>query len=121
MFELIPKTLEDTILTYLKYQEDFPEDYADFTCEVESLTAEEEVKNVLEELLLTINKRIACRDRYDNLKQWHHQYPLFDLANYIPHFCIGKYRWMTQYFIRNIWVKVKNEKKNKFVKCIFSI
>lgn len=91
MYEnLIPETLEDTILSYLKGQEDVGEGFTDFVRDVKNVSAEEEVKDVLEELLVTVNKRIACRDRYDNIKNWHHQYPLFDLSHYIPSFCIGK-------------------------------
>lgn len=88
--EIVPKGLEETIISYLKDQEVCGESYSGFPCEVKDAIAEEEVKDILNDLLFKVNKRIACRDRYDNLRAWHHQHALFDLNNYVPNFCIGK-------------------------------
>ncbi|KAJ8956316.1 hypothetical protein NQ318_015054 [Aromia moschata] len=82
---MFSQSLEDAILAYLKQQEGVPEDY-NFLEHVYEI--EDDIKYVLEDLLLKVNKRIACRDRYENLKEWHNQYPLFNLNDYIPGFCI---------------------------------
>lgn len=91
MSSYIPQSIEETILRYLRSQEEFPEYEYDEEPTVLDLkeNAEEKVRNLLENLLLKVNKRIVCKDRYDNLKAWHGQYPLFNLEDYIPDFCLG--------------------------------
>nr|CAI5856961.1 unnamed protein product [Callosobruchus analis] len=90
MVEEMPASLEETIISYLKGQEVFPEsDYGEARYEenAEALV-EAKVRLILEELLLKVNKRIVCKDRYQNLKTWHSQYPLFDLEDFFPDFCV---------------------------------
>ncbi|KAJ8939320.1 hypothetical protein NQ314_011178 [Rhamnusium bicolor] len=82
--EIIPKSLEATIWTYLKDQEAVLEGDLHF----EEISPEDEIKGILDELLFKVNKRIACRDRYDNLKQWHHQYALFDINDFVSDYCM---------------------------------
>ncbi|KAJ8982229.1 hypothetical protein NQ317_013531 [Molorchus minor] len=84
---MFSQSLEDAILTYLKQQEGIPEGF-DFLEQVYEIEAD--IKDILNDLLLKVNKRIACKDRYDNLTEWHNQYPLFDLNDYIPGFCIDE-------------------------------
>lgn len=89
MDKLLPHSFEETILTYLRSQVAAPEDLS-FDLEEVVVNPEDEIKIILEEIILKVNKRIACRDRYENLKTWHNQYPLFDLTMILPDFCIGK-------------------------------
>ncbi|CAH1982201.1 unnamed protein product [Acanthoscelides obtectus] len=92
MAESLPESLEDTIISYLKGQEICPEsdyDEAKYKENAEALVGEK-VKLILEELLLKVNKRVVCKDRYQNLKTWHNQYPLFDLEDFFPDFCVDE-------------------------------
>nr|XP_023028736.1 ciliogenesis-associated TTC17-interacting protein-like [Leptinotarsa decemlineata] len=89
MVEKIPESFEETILYYLRGQEIWPE--APFEVKLgedKDEYAVENVQEILSDLLLKVEKRIACKDRYENLKLWHNQYPLFDLNDFIPDFCM---------------------------------
>ncbi|CAH1118464.1 unnamed protein product [Phaedon cochleariae] len=81
-------TFEEAILSYLKGQELWPED--DFEVKPPDDNAEENVEELIKELVMKVNKRIACKDRYENLKQLHNQYPLFDLNDYFSDFCMDE-------------------------------
>ncbi|KAJ8916532.1 hypothetical protein NQ315_000174 [Exocentrus adspersus] len=102
--DLVPETLEDTILSYLRDQEVYCGEAYDETVDVKSFTAEEEVKDILHDLVVKVNKRIACKDRYDNLKLWHHQYPLFNLEDFIPDFCIDEEMLRKLAFRENLFI-----------------
>ncbi|KAG5873451.1 hypothetical protein JTB14_007218 [Gonioctena quinquepunctata] len=89
MVEKIPQSFEDTILFYLRGQEIWPEDF-NIHLEAKVDNPAENIHDILDDLLLKVHKRIACKDRYENLKQWHNQYPLFDLSVFIKDFCIDE-------------------------------
>lgn len=84
----IPQNFEETIINYLKSQESYPE-HLDLLSPEQS--PEQEIRDILEEILFKVDKRIVCRDRYDNLKSWHNQYTLFELSSIIPDFCMGEF------------------------------
>lgn len=79
---------EDQIINYLREQEIFAEDHLRTFSLI--VPPEEEVGIILDEIIDTVIKRTACKDRYDYTKLWHNQFPLFDFCDIIPDFCIGK-------------------------------
>lgn len=87
----LPKSFEEDIIGYLKNQEIFAEDdiFPSFSLQ-DQLSPEQEISNVLEEILNRVCKRIFCRDRYENIRLEHNQYPLFDLSHIIPDFCMDE-------------------------------
>lgn len=85
------QTFEERIISYLKCQEILGEDNLNqsFTL-IDAIAPEEEVGIILAEIVDKVIKRVVCRDRYENIRLWHNQFPLFDLSHIIPDFCIGK-------------------------------
>ncbi|XP_050502658.1 ciliogenesis-associated TTC17-interacting protein-like [Diabrotica virgifera virgifera] len=84
-----PQSFEARVLSYLKAQEHLNWGEAFEEIEEEE-TPEQHAQAILQEILLKLNKRIVCQDRYDNLKENHNQFPLFNLEDIIPDFCIDE-------------------------------
>lgn len=90
MEENHPQSFEERIINYLRGQEIFVEDDFRTFSVVEKLRPEEEIGIILDEIVDKVINRILCKDRYENTRLWHNQYPLFDMSHIIPGFCIGK-------------------------------
>ncbi|CAG9857564.1 unnamed protein product [Phyllotreta striolata] len=85
--ETKPKTIDESILSYLKDHEDAGE-FAQKGETALEWDSNEQMRYIMRELLIKINKRLACKEKYENLTLWHNQYPLFDMENFIPDFNI---------------------------------
>ncbi|XP_072382624.1 ciliogenesis-associated TTC17-interacting protein isoform X2 [Diabrotica undecimpunctata] len=85
----LAQSFEARVLSYLKAQEHLNWGEAFEEIEEEE-SPEQHVQAILQEILLKLNKKIVCQDRYDNLKENHNQFPLFNLEDIIPDFCIDE-------------------------------
>lgn len=81
---------EERILTYLRRQETFDKDEFLLPIPVDEDTTKEVIGDVLNKLINNVIKRVICRDKYENMRLNHNQYPLFDLSHIIPDFCMSE-------------------------------